>query len=229
MSLSEKYGYKTAPWKPPAIIEKHLKHLNDDSVLMDTDPNELILDAVSVAASKSNDIIMKDVVERVNPDENMELSQDTAAVNASEMAADSVNGFQTSQPLFDSDTEEFEFDLLSPREIVVEHPSKMEPQQSDANHRSQPLSYDNCEGLTKLPKHQSLQENSTGDTIDYSPIKKKANRLDSMPFKLQLTGNVEVDFATKLCRLKTTDEMIDYMQEQTIRVDHLMEELFSMR
>lgn len=230
MSLCEKYGLTLAVWQPPAIITKHLQNLNEDSVLMDTDPNELNLDAVPVAAIKSNDITMKEIVEQVNSDENMELSpsnivphteQSENEDDKAEMAVDKANCFEASPPLFDSDsdTEEFENVILSQSDTVfAEQPAKMEPENQDADPQS--------------PKEQPMQENAINN-INYMPSKKKMKRLNSgslTPLMLQLTGNiVDEDFATKLCLLKTTDEMIDLCAEQSLRVDQLMDELFSVR
>lgn len=225
MSLSEKYGFKATPWKPPAIIAKNLENLDEDSILMDTDLDELNSVTDAATAGKSDDITMTDIIEKskqVKPDENMELSPENTAANAVEMAVDSSNEFNMSQPLFDSDTEDFEFVMFARREAVAAgQPIKMEPPL---------LSNGNCD--VKSPKQHFSEQNAIDDTIDfYSPVKKKANQSASpMPLTLQLTGKIDdEDFAIKLCRLKTTDEMINYVQEQTTRVDQLMEELFSMR
>lgn len=224
LSLTEKYGFKSTPWKPPAIIVKNLENLNEDSVLMDTDLDELNPVADPTTAGKSDDITMTDIIEKskkVNPDDNMELSPESTAANAGEMVVDSSNEFHASQPLFDDDTEDFEFVMFARRDTVAaEQPIKLE---------SQPLNNGNCD--MKSPKQHFSEKIASDDANDYySSVKKNEHQLDPMPHTSQLTGKIDdEDFAIKLCRLKTTDEMIDYVQEQTTRVDQLMEELFSMR
>lgn len=241
LSLSQKYGYKSTEWQPPAIIKKHLQILNDDSVLMDTDPNELDLDAVPVIGSKSNDITMEDMIEQGNSDENMEFSTGDAAarsekpddkpVKATEMTVDSGDNFRFSQPLFDSDTDDCECVILS--QVFEKEPSKIDPERTVAHPVSPQLSIDNCAPFGEPPNEQPL-ENDIGNinSTEYLPIRKRTKRLNSdplTPLVLQLTGNIiDGDFATKLCQLKTTDEMIELFAEQTLRVDQLLEDLFSM-
>lgn len=211
-SLSAKYDYKPMVWEPPAINAKHLQKLNDDSVLMETDRNDLALVSAPIVTCKSNDITMKDVIERLSTDEKMEL--------------------QTSQPLFGSDTEDFECLILSQTD-TTEHSIEAKLEKIDANAVS-PKS-NNCAGPNNLPEEQLLEENVIGDinTTDHLPIKKRMKRLNSAPLTqlmLQLTGNIlDEDYATKLCRLKTVDEMINLCAEQTQRVDQLMVDLFAMR
>lgn len=208
---------------------------------MDTDPNELDLDAVPVIGSKSNDITMEDMIEQGNSDENMEFSTgdgasrsekpDDKTANATEMTVDSGNSFILSQPLFDSDTDDCECVILS--HVVEKGPSKIEPERTVANPVSPQLSIDNCAPFREPPNEQPL-ENEIGNfnSTEYLPIRKRTKRLNSdplTPMVLQLTGNIiDGDFATKLCQLKTTDEMIDLFAEQTLRVDQLLEDLFSM-
>lgn len=242
LSLCEKYGYKSTVWQPPPIIKKHLQILNDDSVLMDTDLNELDWEAVPVIVCKSNDITMKDIIEQVNSDENMEFSTgdgtprsekpNDETVNATEMTVDSGNSFELSQPLFDSDTDDFECVILS--HIVDKEPTQMEPDKTVAIPVSPQLSIVNCAQFRESPNEQPLKnEIDNINSTEYWPIRKRTKRLNSnqlTPLMMQLTGNIiDHDFASKLCRMKTTDEMIDLFAEQTLRVDQLLEELFSMR
>lgn len=244
VSLSEKYGYKSTVWQPPAIIAKHLQILNDDSVLMDTDPNELDLDSVPVVVCKSNDITMKDMIDQVNSEENMEFSTndgtprlekpDEKSVKATEMTVDSSNSFELSQPLFDSDTDDFECVIIS--HIVDETPTPMEPGSRDAFQVSPRSGIDICAQFRDSPNEQPLKNergNINSTTTAFLPIRKRTKRSNSdplTPLMFQLTGNIiDEDFATKLCRLKTSDEIIDFSAEQTLRVDQLLEELFSMR
>lgn len=211
---------------------------------MDTDTELEILEAIPVAACKSNDITMKEDIGRTNSEMNMELSLSDGATQSqqseahdakvAEMVVDSGNDFQVSQPLFDSYTEEFESHELSHKNVVTtERPIEMEPEKTVADPVSPHSDNDNFADFKKSPKEQPTHENDDSNTSEQSPCRKRLKQYDSQsltPPMLRLTGNIDnEDFATKLCRLKTTDEMISFCAEQTQRVDQLMEELFSMR
>lgn len=208
---------------------------------MDTDPNETDFNAVPVAASKSDDIIMKDVVDGDNSAEKIELSaienmqmsekQDNETVNTTEMAVDSSKSFEASQPLFDDDVEEFEYvpPFQAALIVSVEQPIEMDTVKTEASETSQ-SSDGKCAAIKEPFSEKAVNDNNS---TDGSPTKKNLKRRNSEPLEpliLQLTGNiVGEDFASKLCRLNTTDELINLCAEQTLRVDQLIDELFSMR
>lgn len=216
--------------------------MSDDPVVMDTDPNEVEFNEAPVTASKSDDITMGDVVDEGNAVEKMEFSatenmqmsekQDDATVNITEMAVDSSRSFEASQPLFDDDDDEVEYIPSTQADPVVPvmQPIKMDPEKTEATAVSPQTSEGKCAAIEEPFPEKAVNDI---DSTDGLPTKKNLKRHNSEPLKpliLQLTGNVVgEDYASKLCRLNTTDELINLCAEQTLRVDHLMDELYSMR
>lgn len=204
---------------------------------MDTDSNDTDVDAVSVASCKSNDITMIECAEQATGDETMELSpggeapqpvegddQDPAA-NVAEMTDDSAIGIEASQSLFESDSENGECDISQRDCMITGVRDETQPKAIVVDLVSLPPFID-------LPEEQSLRDGAIG-IITSPPNNKRLKQSKNEPLETIMerqTGIIsDEEFAAKLCRMKTTDELIEFSAEQTQRVDQLMADLFSMR
>lgn len=200
---------------------------------MDAESDAFDLDPVLVTNSTLNERTIEDVFDQIISDEKVESSNGDGSQQSEKpedmcIVAKSPDGFQASPPLFDSDSEDFEFIELSDAatNAVADEPCKM----IATTFKTSPLSSQLSNGKTSSEE----QRNDKLKSPVSLPIEKNSSPVSTPVLhnsdNVQLTGNiVGDDFVTKLCRLKTIDEMINLSADQTQRVDQLMVELFSMR